>query len=100
MQRFEYQDDSASKFWEVAVHGLSLSVRFGRIGSKGQSQTKSFATAEAAQKEQQKLIAEKTKKGYRAASEYRRIGAHFEPSKRGGSQGRPEHRCKPGCKPS
>ena len=39
-------------------------VRFGRIGTAGQSQTKSFANDAKAQHEADKLIAEKLKKGY------------------------------------
>jgi len=39
-------------------------VRFGRIGTPGQSQTKNFSDAEHARRESDKLIAEKLKKGY------------------------------------
>jgi predicted DNA-binding WGR domain protein len=52
------------KFWEIAVSGTSFTVRFGRIGAAGQSQTKTFAQEPAAQREAQALIAEKLKKGY------------------------------------
>ena len=41
-----------------------VTVRFGRIGTNGQEQTKSFADAAAAAKHVDKLIAEKTAKGY------------------------------------
>jgi predicted DNA-binding WGR domain protein len=39
-------------------------VQFGRIGTAGQTQTKTFSSADAAQKAADKLIAEKTGKGY------------------------------------
>lgn len=39
-------------------------MRFGRIGTAGQAQTKAFPTADAARREHDKLVAEKTKKGY------------------------------------
>jgi predicted DNA-binding WGR domain protein len=39
-------------------------VRFGRIGTAGQSQTKSFADEARAKREAGNLIAEKVKKGY------------------------------------
>jgi DNA ligase-1 len=64
-RRFEFVDDASSKFWEIEVREKELSVCFGRIGSKGQSKTKSFASAIAAQQEADRLIAEKAAKGYR-----------------------------------
>lgn len=63
-RRFEFVEGSSSKFWEVSVSGNEQTVRYGRIGTAGQSKVKSFATPEAAQKDTDKLIAEKTGKGY------------------------------------
>ncbi len=65
MRRFEFKDGSSSKFWEVTVSGNRLTVRFGRIGSAGQEKSKTFAAPALAQKEQDKLIAEKQSKGYK-----------------------------------
>jgi predicted DNA-binding WGR domain protein len=56
--------DSSRKFWEISIADDSFTVRFGRIGTAGQSQTKTFADASKAQIEAAKLIAEKVKKGY------------------------------------
>jgi predicted DNA-binding WGR domain protein len=64
MRRFERVEGKSKKFWEVEVAGSSLTVRFGRIGAKGQTQTKSFAAPAAAEKERDKLVGEKTRKGY------------------------------------
>ncbi len=61
---FTCTEDGSSKFWEVLVNASDLTIRFGRIGTKGQSQTKSFATPEAALREQEKLIRSKVGKGY------------------------------------
>jgi DNA ligase-1 len=61
---FELQDEKSSKFWEITTSGNDVTVRFGRIGTSGQTQTKSFGDADAAQKHADKLIAEKTEKGY------------------------------------
>jgi predicted DNA-binding WGR domain protein len=63
-RRFEFIGGGSQKFWEVAIAGNSFTVRFGRIGTPGQSQTKSFADEEKAKREAEKLIAEKVKKGY------------------------------------
>jgi predicted DNA-binding WGR domain protein len=57
-------EGNASKFWEVAVEGTQVTVRYGRIGADGQSKTKTFASHEAANRHAEGLIAEKTSKGY------------------------------------
>ncbi len=64
MRRFEYVEGSSSKFWEVEVADVALTVRYGRIGTNGQTQTKTFASAAKAQAEYDKLVREKTGKGY------------------------------------
>lgn len=65
MRRFEFREGSSNKFWEVTASGNTLTVRFGRIGTAGQEKSKTFANAALAQKEQDKLIAEKQGKGYK-----------------------------------
>ncbi len=65
MDRYELIEGSSSKFWEVEVSGADLTVRFGRIGTAGQSKTKDLGSAAAAEKERDKLVKEKTGKGYR-----------------------------------
>ncbi|QNK65233.1 WGR and DUF4132 domain-containing protein [Variovorax sp. PAMC26660] len=64
MRRFELIEGTASKFWEVEQVGSDLNIRWGRIGTAGQSQTKSFADATKADAALTKLAAEKTGKGY------------------------------------
>jgi DNA ligase-1 len=61
---FTYEDDKSNKFWEIQISELDVTVRFGRTGTQGQSQLKSFPDAAAARKHADKLIAEKTAKGY------------------------------------
>ena len=63
-RRFEFIGGASKKFWEISVAGNSFTVRFGRIGTTGQSQTKTFANEEKAKREAGSLIAEKTRKGY------------------------------------
>lgn len=55
---------SSAKFWEIAVAGSEVTVRFGRIGTDGQTKVKDLGSTESAAKEAEKLIAEKTRKGY------------------------------------
>lgn len=63
-RRFEFIEGGSSKFWEISIAGNDVIVRFGRIGSDGQSKSKTFCDANAAQTYHDELIAEKTKKGY------------------------------------
>ena len=56
MRRFELVEGSSNKFWEVAVAGADLTVRFGRIGTNGQTKTKAHASAESARKEDRKSV--------------------------------------------
>ncbi len=64
MRRFEMIEGSSAKFWEVDTDGADLTVTFGRIGTDGQSKTKTFDDAAKAQAEAAKLVKEKTGKGY------------------------------------
>jgi len=64
MRRFELTSDTSNKFWPAAVVGSGLEVSWGRIGTAGQRQIKELTSAARAQADLDKLIAEKTKKGY------------------------------------
>ncbi|SEQ30844.1 DUF4132 domain-containing protein [Lentzea albida] len=68
MRRWELVSGSAAKFWEIGRDGTAVTVRFGRLDTNGQTQTKELATAEAAAAHVAKLVAEKEKKGYRAVT--------------------------------
>lgn len=59
-----YMDAKSSKFWNIELTGNSHTVTFGRIGTGGQTLTKSFPSEEAARKDMEKLIKEKLGKGY------------------------------------
>lgn len=61
---FEFSEDNSHKFWEISSDGNSVTTRWGRVGTDGQSKTKEFADEASANKEYEKLVAEKTKKGY------------------------------------
>lgn len=61
----EYADEKSSKFWEMEVTGESFTVRYGRIGTNGQTSTKTFPDKATAEREAEKMIRSKLKKGYR-----------------------------------
>src|SRR5262245_53492296 len=67
MPRYEFSEGSSNKFWEIELSGKSFTCRFGKIGANGQTTIKAFPSDAAAKTAYDKLIAEKTKKGYRAA---------------------------------
>ena len=58
---------SAHKFYETTVDGTDLTVRYGRIGDRGQIKQSSFTTPEKAKSEASKKIGEKVRKGYAPA---------------------------------
>ena len=61
---FVFQDFKSQKFWSIEVVGTDVTVNYGKLGTAGQTQVKNYATTEEAEKAANKLIAEKTKKGY------------------------------------
>lgn len=63
-RRFEFQEGNSSKFWEIELDGSSVTTCWGRIGTSGQNKTKDFGTPDKARKEYDKLVEEKTGKGY------------------------------------
>jgi predicted DNA-binding WGR domain protein len=63
-EHFTFTDDTSNKFWEAAIQENKLIIRFGRIGTKGQVQVKTFDDAAKATAEKEKAIKEKTGKGY------------------------------------
>lgn len=67
VQRYEFKGGGSNKFWETACSGKKVTVRYGRIGTSGQTKFKSFDTPAAAKEHQKKLIGEKLKKGYKKA---------------------------------
>lgn len=60
----EFEEGTSSKFWRARVEGHTLYVNYGKIGAAGQTQVKDFPTPDLANKEYDKLVREKRKKGY------------------------------------
>ncbi|WP_437592089.1 WGR domain-containing protein [Sorangium sp. So ce1000] len=64
MRRFEFVQGTSAKFWAADVDDTTFIVVYGRLGTAGQRKEKTFPTAEAAQRECDKKIAEKVREGY------------------------------------
>ncbi len=63
-KHLKYVDGTSDKFWEIQTAGSTHTVTYGRNGTGGQSKSKTFDSEEACLKDAEKLISEKTKKGY------------------------------------
>lgn len=63
-RRFEFVEGTSNKFWSISLEGAEVSVVYGRIGAAGQTNNKQFPAASDARKHAEKLIREKTAKGY------------------------------------
>jgi predicted DNA-binding WGR domain protein len=63
-RHFEFVEGTSNKFWEVWVEGHEMRTRYGRIGSKGTVTIKTYPDEAGAQKAMEKIIGEKTGKGY------------------------------------
>jgi DNA ligase 1 len=62
--RYEFVEGVSSKFWEVSVHACTVTTTWGRIGTAGQSSSKTYASSEMAKATATKQAAEKQDKGY------------------------------------
>lgn len=64
-RRFEFDDGHSAKFWEINLVGNRHIIRYGKLGTAGRTIDKQFAAAGDAKLSADKLIREKTMKGYR-----------------------------------
>lgn len=71
----EFVEGGSSKFWRARTDGGTLYVNFGRIGTAGQTQVKDLGSPDAAEREFDKLVREKRKKGYADAGSAGSSGA-------------------------
>lgn len=61
-------DTGEHKFYEITEAGLTYTIRYGRIGTPGQSKTTTCDTDTALRKAVDKVLAEKENKGYESAT--------------------------------
>ena len=65
MPRYEFKEGTSNKFWEISLDGSAFTTKYGKVGTDGQETIKEWDDDEKAKKEYDKLIGEKTKKGYK-----------------------------------
>ena len=63
-REFHFVSGNSSKFWAIELSGSSFDVNYGKLGTNGRTQTKEFASGVKAKEAYEKLITEKSKKGY------------------------------------
>lgn len=80
--RLELSEGTSHKFWEIVRKGKVLHIAWGRIGTAGQAQDKSFGSPEAAEREYARLVASKRKKGYVDAGGGTRPAKPAKPTKK------------------
>jgi len=80
---FIFQDFKSQKFWSIDTVGTEVTVNYGKLGTDGQIQVKQFASEAEATKAADKLIAEKTKKGYVESTEETAKNSKVEAKKYG-----------------
>ena len=61
---FIFKDGNSQKFWNIEINDCEFTVTYGKLGTAGQTSTTVFDSAEKCEKKVNKLIEEKTKKGY------------------------------------
>ena len=64
MRRFINQTGDSNKFWNIIQMDNSYTLTWGKIGTEGRTNEKTFASPEDCSKEIEKLIKEKLSKGY------------------------------------
>ena len=69
-QAFTYTDGKSRKFWIIDPSGSDIMVNFGKLGTAGRYQITEYGSEAECQKAAAKLIAQKTKKGYRPAPDF------------------------------
>ncbi|PDS25127.1 DUF6493 family protein [Flavobacterium branchiophilum] len=68
-KHLKYIDGTSDKFWQIEAQGIQFTVTYGKNGTSGTSQTKTFSTEAECLKMAEKLVAEKIKKGYSESGE-------------------------------
>lgn len=63
-QRFEFNEGTSNKFWQIKVTQTTVEIHWGKIGSKGTHKVMSFDTPTLAKEYVDKQIKSKVKKGY------------------------------------
>jgi predicted DNA-binding WGR domain protein len=78
-KHLKYIDGTADKFWQIEVHESTFTVTYGKNGTIGTTQTKTFDSADDCLKTAEKLLAEKIKKGYSESGEVTLSSASAKP---------------------
>lgn len=59
-----YVNKATNQFWEAQIHGKAITIRFGRIGTRGHQASREFSSHQEAQEFMEKRVAEKKADGF------------------------------------
>lgn len=71
-RKFVFQNAASHKFWNILLKEDTHTVHFGKVGTDGQKQVKEFDNETQAEASYNKLIKEKTGKGYKEVTPIRK----------------------------
>ena len=77
IQALHFKDEKADKFWFIETLDCELMVNYGKTGVTGKYEIKEFDTVKECEKEAQKLINLKKKKGYKEFPEFDRDNHYY-----------------------
>ena len=77
IQALHFKDEKADKFWFIETLDCELMVNYGKTGVTGKYEIKEFDTVKECEKEAQKLINSKKKKGYKEFPEFDRDNHYY-----------------------
>ncbi len=64
MRTFVLRDGATEKFWHIGLHGMTITVVSGQVGTRGQARDRHFFDAQQARAAFDKLVDAKTREGY------------------------------------
>ena len=77
IQALHFKDEKADKFWFIETLDCELMVNYGKTGVTGKYEIKEFDTVKECEKEAQKLINSKKKKGYKEFPKFDRDNHYY-----------------------
>jgi len=67
---FVFKDEKSHKFWWIDYSGCDFAVNYGKAGAHGKYEIKEFESEAECEKQAEKLIASKLKKGYKETEDF------------------------------
>ena len=76
IETLHYKDEKSDKFWHIETAGCQIMTNWGKTGTSGRYEIKEFPDEDACEKQAEKLLASKKKKGYKEMADFN-MDSHF-----------------------